>query len=40
LCARCNVLVGAGTTYRLFGWSDGVVVPVVQDFPVEDRLIS
>ena len=28
LCARCDVLVGAGATYRLFGWTDGVVVPV------------
>jgi hypothetical protein len=27
-CARCNVLVGVGTTYRLFGWTDGVVVPL------------
>ena len=28
LCARCNVLVGVGATYRLFGWTDGVVVPL------------
>ena len=28
LCPRCNVLVGVGATYRLFGWSDGVVVPL------------
>jgi hypothetical protein len=28
LCARCNVMVGVGTTYRLFGWTDGVVVPL------------
>ena len=28
LCPRCNLLVGVGATYRLFGWSDGVVVPL------------
>jgi hypothetical protein len=28
LCPRCDLLVGVGGTYRLFGWSDGVVVPV------------
>ena len=28
LCPRCNVLVGVGATYRLFGWTDGVVVPL------------
>jgi hypothetical protein len=27
-CPRCNLLFGVGATYRLFGWSDGVVVPV------------
>jgi hypothetical protein len=27
-CPRCNLLVGVGATYQLFGWSDGVVVPV------------
>lgn len=27
-CAHCNVLIGAGTTFRLFGWTGGVVVPV------------
>jgi len=28
LCPRCNLLVGVGATYRLFGWSDGIVVPL------------
>jgi hypothetical protein len=28
LCARCNLLVGVGATYCLFGWTDGVVVPL------------
>ena len=28
LCARCNLLVGVGATYRLFGWTDGIVLPV------------
>ena len=28
LCPRCSLLVGVGATYRLFGWSDGVVVPL------------
>jgi Lipid A 3-O-deacylase (PagL) len=27
-CERCNLLVGAGTTFRFFGWTDGIVVPV------------
>ena len=27
-CAGCNVLVGAGMTYRFFAWSDSAVVPV------------
>jgi len=27
-CPRCNVLIGVGATYRLFGWTDGVVLPV------------
>ena len=34
LCARCNVLVGAGATYRLFGWTDGVVVPVTLELGI------
>jgi len=28
LCPRCNLLVGVGPTYRLFDWSDGVVIPL------------
>ncbi len=27
-CARCNVLIGVGTTYRFFAWMDGVVLPL------------
>jgi hypothetical protein len=27
-CDRCNVLVGVGTTFRFFAWTDGLVVPV------------
>jgi hypothetical protein len=27
-CEHCNVLIGVGTTFRLFGWTGGVVVPV------------
>jgi hypothetical protein len=28
LCPRCDLLVGVGARYRLFGWSDGLVVPL------------
>jgi len=28
LCRQCNLLVGAGTTFRLIGWSNGFVVPL------------
>lgn len=25
---HCKLLVGVGATYQLWGWSDGIVVPV------------
>lgn len=27
-CPGCDLLVGVGTTFKFFGWTDGVVVPV------------
>jgi Lipid A 3-O-deacylase (PagL) len=27
-CEHCNVLIGAGTTFRTFAWTDGLVLPV------------
>jgi Lipid A 3-O-deacylase (PagL) len=27
-CPHCNLLIGIGATYQLWGWSDGLVVPV------------
>lgn len=27
-CASCNVLVGAGETFRFYAWTDGLVVPM------------
>jgi|SRR5579863_5266792 len=32
LCESCNVLIGAGTTFRTFAWSDGLVIPIAFDF--------
>jgi hypothetical protein len=27
-CNHCNLLLGIGATYQLWGWSDGLVIPV------------
>jgi Lipid A 3-O-deacylase (PagL) len=37
LCARCDLLIGVGATYRLFGWTDGVVVPLAVRFDLDSH---
>jgi hypothetical protein len=31
-CSGCQVLVGAGTTFRYFGWTQGLVIPISFQF--------
>ncbi|MGB6452773.1 MAG: hypothetical protein WBE92_18635 [Steroidobacteraceae bacterium] len=31
-CNDCNLLVGVGTTYKFWGWTDGLVLPIELEF--------
>jgi hypothetical protein len=31
-CPHCRVFIGVGATYQLWGWSEGIVVPVTFEF--------